>query len=125
MKPIQPININALLKQAEASEDKETYQNINKTSTCKLGVGARVGAPQPSFFIEIIVNLCPDCSEVDLTFLEQALNCLKELKANGYTLNCHDDNNISCEKPVNANIEDECNIANALVIRFFQPLKSP
>ena len=121
MKPNSPVNAKDLLKQAEASEHKEAYQIMSKTGNCRVGIGARIPpAPtQPSFFIEIIINLCPDCSKVDLAFLEKALTCLKELKANGYCLTCQDDNSILCEKIVpEQSIQSECNQAATLIKQF-------
>lgn len=88
-----------LQKTAETSEDKEAYQVVVKTMRYRVGVGARLPAAQtPLFFVEIVVNLCPACTKADLDFLEKALNVLKTLEQNGYTLTCQDDNSILCEK---------------------------
>jgi len=123
MKPNSPINANDLLKQAEASEHKEAYQIMSKTGNCRVGAGARLSVPPtqtPSFFIEIIINLCPACSKVDLMFLEKAVVCLKELQKNSYTLTWQDDNCILCEKIVpEQNIQNECNQATTLIKQFF------
>ena len=88
-----------LQKMAEASEDKEAYQLMAKTQHYRVGVGARLPATQtPVFFVEIVVNMCPACTKVDLTFLQHALNSLNVLEQNGYTLTCQDDYSILCEK---------------------------
>lgn len=99
----QKIYKKSLLKQAKDSEHKEAYQNINKTSNYRIGVGVRVSsAPQPPiFFIEIIISLCPNCSKADLEYLERSLKCLKKLQGNNYALTCQDGNSIMCEKLVN------------------------
>ncbi|XHH08930.1 MAG: hypothetical protein ACFCUE_15405 [Candidatus Bathyarchaeia archaeon] len=96
----QKIDTNNLQKMAQASEDKEAYQLIAKTGRYRIGVGARLPqhAQTPVFFIEIVVNMCPACSKVDLSFLGKALNVLRSLEQNGYTLTCQDDNSILCEK---------------------------
>jgi hypothetical protein len=119
MKPNQQVNAKDLLKQAKASEHKEAYQIISKTANYRVGIGARlpsVPTQTSTFFIEIIVNLCPVCSTVDLVFLERALTCLKALQENGYCLNCQDDNSILCEKLVTEqNLHIEFEKANAII----------
>ncbi|MCW4004924.1 MAG: hypothetical protein NWE95_13540 [Candidatus Bathyarchaeota archaeon] len=97
----EKINTKILINVAKASEHKEAYQPITKTVKCRVGVGARLSSPsaqQPTFFVEVIINMCPACSKVDIVFLERALACLKKLEQNGYTLTCQDDNTILCEK---------------------------
>jgi hypothetical protein len=120
---MKPVNTSDLLKQAKASEHKEAYQIMNKTANYRVGVGARLPlspTQTSSFFIEIIVNLCPACSKVDLVFLEKALTCLKELQKNGYSLTCQDDNCISCEKLVQKeNIDYEYNVASKIMKQSF------
>jgi hypothetical protein len=101
MKNSKPVDAKALLRQAKASEHKEAYQPIAKTGKYRVGIGARLplSPTQPStFFVEVIVNMCPACTKVDIAFLETALCCLKTLEHNGYTLTCQDDNSILCEK---------------------------
>jgi hypothetical protein len=74
---------------------------LDKGSNCRVGVGARLtSSGAPSFFIEIIIYLCPSSGETDLQVLEKSLKCLKELKARNYSLTCQDDNCISCETTV-------------------------
>jgi len=93
------IDTQSLQKMAEASEDKEAYQLIAKTERYRVGVGARLPVAQAAvFFVEIVVNLCPVCTKVDLGFLQHALSILKVLEQKGYTLTCQDDNSILCEK---------------------------
>ena len=87
----------ALAKQAQNSKEKEAYQQLEKTQTYRIGVGARANPPAPSFFVEIIINLSTENGEVDLQHLEKTLKCLKALKARRYTLTYEDGNCISCE----------------------------
>lgn len=119
MKPNQQVNAKELLKQAKASEHKEAYQIISKTANYRMGIGARLlpsSTQTSSFFIEIIVNLCPACSKVDLVFFERALTCLKALQENCYSLTCQDDNSILCEKLVTEqNMHSEFEKANAII----------
>ncbi len=103
MKTSKQVNAKDLLRQAKASEHKEAYQPVNKTVNYRVGIGARLPllpTQPPTFFVEVIINMCPACSKVDLAFLEQALLCLKALEQNGYTLTCQDGNSILCEKLV-------------------------
>jgi hypothetical protein len=101
MKNSKPVNAKELLRQAKASEHKEAYQLITKTANYRVGIGARLPlspTQPPTFFVEVIINMCPACSKVDIAFLEHALCCLKRLEQNGYSLMCQDDNSILCEK---------------------------
>ncbi len=85
---------------AQASEDKEAYQLVTKTEQYRVGVGTRLPQPgqAPLFFVEIVLNMCPACTKVNLDFLQHALTILKMLEQKGYTLTCQDDNSILCEK---------------------------
>jgi len=97
----QKVNTKTLIEAAKASEHKEAYQPIAKTGKYRVGIGARLPlspTQPPTFFVEVIVNMCPACTKVNITFLEKALACLKTLEQNGYTLTCQDDNSILCEK---------------------------
>jgi hypothetical protein len=102
MKTSKQVNAKDLLMQAKASEHKEAYQLVNKTVNYRVGIGARIPlspTQPPTFFVEVIINMCPACSKVDLAVLERALVCLKTLEQNGYTLTSQDSNSILCEKP--------------------------
>ncbi len=119
MKLNNPVNTKDLLKQAKASEHKEAYQLMSKTANYRVGIGARlpsVPAQPPTFFVEIIINMCPACSKVDLAFLERALTCLKTLQQNGYSLTCQDDNSILCEKLASEqSLKAEFECANTII----------
>jgi hypothetical protein len=112
------INTKTLLKTAESSEDNEAYQPIAKTEQCRVGIGARLPLPAqtPTFFVEIVVNMCPACTKADLNFLERALNVLKALEQKGYMLTCQDGNSILCEKTATEqNLQGELEEAKSIV----------
>jgi hypothetical protein len=97
------IDADALIEEAKTSEHKEAYRLLERNRTFRVGVGARVDSSYaPSFFVEIIISLCPNSSEVDLQNLEKTLLCLKALKAREYSLICQDGNCISCERSLSA-----------------------
>lgn len=82
---------------ARASDTGEHFQELDKSPSFRIGVGARVSSPErPSFFIEVIVNPCPGPG-VDLSMMEKNLSILKELKTRGYIMKLEDDGSIVCE----------------------------
>lgn len=98
----------ALEDKARTSETGEHFQELDKGTSYRIGVGARVSSPEPpSFFIEVIVNPCPGPG-VDLSLLEKNLSVLKELETRGYTVRCEDDGSIVCEVIVQPDeVDDE------------------
>ena len=98
----KPLDAKALLEQAKASEHGEAYLTLDKNLNFRLGVGVRLTPPNTSFFVEILISMCPSFSNADLDALEKSLNCLKELKARNYVLTCQDGNCVSCEATVSA-----------------------
>jgi len=121
MAPNQKINTEDLLKAAEASEHKEAYRALDKNPRFRIGIGVRLTSlVTPSFFIEILLYLCPNSSNVDLTALEKNLSCLKTLQARNYVLNCQDDHCVSCEKTIRAqNLTEEYAAVKALIEAIF------
>jgi len=121
----KPVNTKDLLRQAKASEHKEAYQPIAKTANYRVGIGARLPlspTQPPTFFVEVIIDMCPACSKVDIAFLEQALACLKTLEQNGYTLTCQDDNSILCEKlATEKTLQTELKAASSAVEKLENP----
>ena len=111
------IDVTSLSKMALASSEKETYVQLEKTSAYRIGVGARANSSaQPSFFVEVIINLAKENRQVDLQRLENALPFLKLLKAKGYTLTYEDGICISCE--TTSPVQDpskECEAINTLI----------
>jgi hypothetical protein len=121
MKESKSLDATALLEEAKASEHGEAYRTLNKDQNFRIGVGVRLTPPnQPSFFVEILIYLCPTFRNADLAVLEKSLTCLKELKARNYTLTCQDGNSISCEATVPAaNLAEEYGKVKALMKASF------
>jgi hypothetical protein len=105
-----PLDAAALLEEAEASEHKEAYRPLERNANYRIGVGVRLTPPNPpTFFVEILIYMCPTFSNADLDALEKSLACLKELKARKYSLTCQDGNCISCEAAVpKQRLAEEC-----------------
>ena len=94
----KPIDTAALAEKAQNSKEKEAYIQLEKTPAYRIGVGARANHQPPlSFFLEVVIALSGQGGEVDLQLMENVLQCLKALKARGYTLTYEDGNSISCE----------------------------
>ena len=102
MKENEPLNPKALLEEAKASEHGEAYLKLYKNPNFRIGVGVRLTPPSASFFVEILICLCPSFRNADLDALEKSLICLKQLKARNYGLTCQDGNCVSCEATVSA-----------------------
>jgi hypothetical protein len=92
------IDAKALIEEAKISKDKEAYKQLEKTTSYRIGVGARFESSNPpSFFIEVIVKLSTENGEVNPPCLEKTLLLLEALQTRGYSLTYQDDNSISCE----------------------------
>jgi len=101
MDNIKTVDIQALRKEADSSEHKEAYKVLEKSKNYRIGVGVRLESTnQPSFFLEVLVYLCPNSPQVDISLLQKNVMFLRELQARGYSLVCQDDNCISCETTV-------------------------
>lgn len=100
MTKLSPSVITPLLHQFEATDEKEIYQQLEKTRVYRIGVGVRrEAAGSPSFFFELTLQLATENGTVDLHRLETALALLQALHAQGYTLSFQDGStSISCEK---------------------------
>ena len=82
MKESTSIDATALLEEAETSEHQEAYRTLERNLNYRIGVGVRLTPPQSSsFFVEVMIYLCPSLEIVDLDVLEKSLACLKKLKA--------------------------------------------
>ena len=101
MKESETLDVKALLEEAKASEHGEAYRTLDKNPNFRIGVGVRLTTPnKPSFFVEILLYLCPSFKNADLNVLENSLNYPKELKSRNYALTCQDSNCVSCEATV-------------------------
>jgi hypothetical protein len=89
----------ALTDAINTSEDKETYRQLEKTRSYRIGVGSRRdSSAEPLFFLEVLLVLSDGTDEVDISRLEKIVHLLKPLHARGYTLSYLDGtNSISCE----------------------------
>ncbi|WXG43710.1 MAG: hypothetical protein WED04_06670 [Promethearchaeati archaeon SRVP18_Atabeyarchaeia-1] len=95
------IDPTALLEEAKESEHRESYMLLDRNKNYRIGVGAEVApSNQPSFFLEVLVYLCPESDKVDLQLLEKALMLLKELKKRGFMMCCQDCNCVCCQRIV-------------------------
>ncbi len=119
MNQTKPIDTKALIEEAKTSRDKEAYKLLEKTPSYRIGVGARTDSPNPtSFFIEVIVKLSTENSEVNLPRLEKTLRLLKALQTRGYSLTYQDDNSISCETTTSIHeISQEYDAAKSIINR--------
>jgi hypothetical protein len=90
-----------LLKEAEKSGHNEFYKLLERDESYRIGVGVEL-APSGQYliFIEIVVNLCSEPSEVNLSKLERNLLFLRDLEAKGYSMSCQEDAFIFCQKIV-------------------------
>jgi hypothetical protein len=101
LKKEKQIDPTMLLEKAKESEYKESYMLLEGTKNYRVGVGAEITpSNNPSFFFEVIVYLCSESDEVDLSILERGLMFLKELEARGFLLSCEDSNCITCQRMV-------------------------
>lgn len=98
------------------SPEKEAYRQLEKTATYRIGVGARVNSSDDlSFFLEIVVKLSSENSELDLPRLEKSLAFLKVLQMRGYSITYQDNNSVSCEiKTSKQEIHEEYATAKSL-----------
>jgi len=94
------VDAKALLDEARDSGHGESYRITDRGQCFRIGVGVRLAPEKASFFIDALVNLCPDSPEVDLSLLERKLKLLRELKLKGYSLSCQDRGSVLCELDV-------------------------
>jgi len=121
MKENKPLNTKTLLEEAKNIEHKEAYRTLDKNENFRIGIGVRLTPPNaPSFFIEILIYLCPNSTNVNLKTLEKNLTCLKTMQTRNYTLTCQDDNCISCEKTTpTQNLTEEYTTVKELLATIF------
>lgn len=121
MRETDLIDIHLLKSEAGKSEHGESYTVLEKTRHYRIGVGARLEpSGQPSYFLEVVVYLCPSASEVDTALLEKSLAFLKDLQTRSYSLSCEDDGSVSCE--INAspyNLSSEYEAVKSAIRKIF------
>jgi len=91
--------LKALIDAINSSKDNETYRQLEKTQSYRIGVGARRDScAEPLFFLDVLIMLSDGTDEVDITRLEKIVHLLKALHTRGYALSFLDGtNSISCE----------------------------
>jgi len=109
MRKMLQISFQDLQEEAERSEHKEAFRVLERRNDYRIGVGARLEMPRhPSFFVEVLVQICRRSSKVDLILMREKLQLLEELQARGYSLSCQDYSCMSCETTVSSeNIASE------------------
>lgn len=122
MKETHSIDVKVLKSEAETSEHGESYRVLQRSRNYRIGIGARLGpSDQPSFFLEVVIHLCPGSSKVDTAHLGKDLVLLKELEAKGYSLSCEDDGSISCETDVAPeNLDAEYEAVESTIMKIFE-----
>jgi hypothetical protein len=116
------INAKELLEKAKFSQHKEAYRTLDRKTNFRIGIGVRLTSTNiPSFFIEILIYLCPTSQKTDLDIMQKTVTCLKNLQARKYSLTCQDGNCISCEKTMSIkNIAEEYKKVKTLVNAIFK-----
>jgi hypothetical protein len=91
--------LKVLIDAINSSKDNETYRQLEKTRSYRIGVGARRDScAEPLFFLDVLLMLSEGTDKVDISRLEKIVHLLKVLHARGYALSYLDGtNSISCE----------------------------
>lgn len=97
MDKILELDTGKLVEKAQCHELKEYFETIDRKNCYKIGAGARMDK-RPIFFLEIVVSLRGEDTDLDFVSLEERLSVLKEFEMFGYTLKWGEDNSIICEK---------------------------
>lgn len=91
-------NTERLLQEAKKSGNGEAFEVLAKRQYYRASEGVRLGSPDgATFFLEVLVYLCPPAAKLRIPELEMKLEFMKALKERGYSMNCEDDGCISCE----------------------------
>jgi hypothetical protein len=98
MTPSTQIDITSLLKEANASEQKESYRMVEKTKNYRIGVGVRLSPISPSFFLEIILYHLPAYKNHPLSDPLQQVPFLKRLQERRYTISCQEETCTALER---------------------------
>jgi hypothetical protein len=105
------IDIIAMEKATKRSQNRETYQLIEKNQDYRVGVGARAtSCPRCSFFVEVIIlNSSLPNEGLDMDRLEKVFNCLRILNLKGYLITDEDRGCFASEKTVDPKrLNNEC-----------------
>ncbi len=120
------IDLWSLQAEAERSDGHEAFKPLSGAPNCRVGVGSRLTtAKKPTFFVEVLVNLCREHQPLDLRSVENHVILLKQLRIRGYTLNCEEDGCISCELVVRPDkVFEECRAVTLLTEECTQPRRN-
>ncbi len=118
------INTKNLSEKAKASKDKEAYKLLERTLAYRIGVGSRItSSDTPTYFVEIVINLGKGDDKVDVTHLEKARICLKDLKSLNYSLTYEEGNSITCETTKTAEeLNDEYQAVKQVMQKHFRKI---
>jgi hypothetical protein len=83
MTMMNSFDIASLIKEAEHSEQRESYRVLEKTQKYRVGVGVRISATSPSFFLEVVIHS-------PTTFITY-IPFMKALQERGYVVSCHEE----------------------------------
>lgn len=119
------IDAQALTDAAKDSEHGESYVVLQGSRDDKIAVGGRIAASdQLTFFMEIVVCLCPDPSDVDLEQMQKKIMFVKKLESRGYSLNCGE-GNISCERTLTEDdLDEEYEAVSSIIERLMNRRKN-
>ncbi|MEM0385548.1 MAG: hypothetical protein QXH64_03750 [Nitrososphaeria archaeon] len=111
-----------IVKKAKALRQKEVYKIVDKKANYMIGIGVKnITSKTPSYFIEIVLNLCPKSGKLDLNTLKQCFEFLQKLCARNYSLTCQDDNTIICDITIGRNkLEDEYMSVKSFLHKLFE-----
>jgi hypothetical protein len=92
------LDITGLVAKAKKSKNKEFFKTVRQNDVFRIGVGAKMSPENRfSFFVEVLVCLCVDDREFDISKMEERLGFLKRLKQRGYLLTSQDGCVVTCE----------------------------
>jgi hypothetical protein len=98
MAPANRIDAASLVKEASASEQKESYRLIEKTQSYRIGIGVRLSPRPPSFFLEIIIYHLPVNENPSRSNSQQQRPLFKRLRQRGYVVSCQEETNTALER---------------------------
>ena len=121
MKEDKMFDTKMLIEGAKDSEHMEAYKTLDRKQNFRIGIGVRLKpSDAPSFFVEILIYLCPTFNKADLRVLEKSLEFLKKLQVRNYSLICQDGNCISSEKAVlSKQLAEEYSAVKSLIKKVF------
>lgn len=97
------VDLKALAKRAQESEDGEAYAPIARMPGCRVGIGARVASRgDPDYFVEVVLDPFPDRPEVRPEQAAEQSALAERLRRRGYSLSCDDAGVLTCERTLGA-----------------------